>query len=389
MYKILKLNEIAPIINNYLPADKYTIGKDIASPDAILIRSADMHEFKFEDNLLAIARAGAGINNIPVDKCSELGIAVFNTPGANANSVKELLICSMIVMSRNLVPAVVWTGTLKNGSEPVAKLVEKGKKQFVGPELKGKTLGVIGLGAIGNMVANDAHALGMEVLGYDPYITVENAWRLSRGVRRCTSLDQLYTESDYITIHIPLMESTRGYLDKAAFDKMKKGVRILNFARSELVNIPDLIAALESGHVAGYATDFPTEELIGRENVLAIPHLGASTPEAEDNCAAMAAQQLADYLETGTIKNSVNFPDCELPHTGKYRLTVFHLNIANMVSQITNALAGAGINISGMINKSKDMYAYTVIDLDEEPDEKILKKISEIESVIRVRPVNI
>lgn len=385
MYKVLSLNEISPVVNGYLTKDKYTVTKDEAAPEAVLVRSADMHAMELPASLLAVARAGAGVNNIPTDKCAEQGIVVFNTPGANANGVKELVIAAMLTMSRSIVDAVKWAADLTG--EDVPKQVEKGKSQFVGPELKNKRLGVIGLGAIGAMVANDCHALGMEVSGYDPFISVEAAWSLSRSIRRCQSLDALFAESDYITVHVPLVEQTRSMFCAENLLKMKDGVRILNFSRGELVNNADMLSAIKSGKVAGYATDFPTAELLNVPGVLAIPHLGASTPESEDNCAVMAAKQLADYIEYGNIKNSVNYPSCELPYTGRFRITVLHRNIANMVGQITAVLAARGANISDMINKSKGGYAYTIIDLDDKADAKDLEAIGRIEGVMRVRAI--
>ena len=388
MYKISKLNEIASVIDEFLPAERFDVQKEAAAPDAILVRSANMHEMPLGENLLAVARAGAGVNNIPLDACAEKGVVVFNTPGANANGVKELILGTLITLSRNVVDAADWAKTLKGSGDAVGKMVEKGKNSFVGPEIKNKTLGVIGLGAIGTMVANDAHALGMKVLGYDPYISVENAWRLSRGVRHCVELDQLFGECDYITIHVPLIDSTKGLICAESIAKMKDGVRILNFARGGLVKDDDLIAAVQSGKVAGYATDFPSDALIGHKNILCIPHLGASTPEAEDNCARMAAKQLCDFLEYGNIKNSVNYPDCELPHTGHYRLTLLHRNIANMVGQITSLLAKENININNMINKSRNAYAYTLLDLDDAPTAEAIERLNQIEGIIRVRAID-
>ena len=319
MKNILKLKEISPIINDVFPAE-YNLTKECAAPDGIMLRSFNMHEYDLPENLLGIARAGAGVNNIPIDKCTQKGIVVFNTPGANANAVKELVISAMFLGSRKIVDGSEWVKTLK-GKEDVAKLVEKGKSSFVGPEIMGKKLGVIGLGAIGTMVANAAIELGMDVLGYDPYISVDHAWKLSRGVKRITELTELIKESDYITLHVPLTSSNKYMFDEELFGKMKQGCVLINCSRGELVNNEQLIKNVQSGKIARYITDFPCDELIGVDNVICVPHLGASTPEAEDNCALMAAQQLYDYLENGNIKNSVNFPACQQNRSGASRIT--------------------------------------------------------------------
>jgi len=385
MYKIQTLNKIATIGLDELPRDSYEIATEIASPDGILVRSADLHAVEFPASLKAIARAGAGTNNIPIDKCSKRGIVVFNTPGANANGVKELVIAAMLLSSRRIIPGVEWTRALKGKGKEVGPLVEKGKKEFVGPEIKGKKLGVVGLGAIGVMVANDAMALGMDVVGYDPYISVEAAWGLARGVKRATSLDQLLSQSDFITLHVPLMDATKGMLGRDKFAIMKKGVRIVNLARGGLVKTADLKQALAAGIVAGYVTDFPEDELLEEKNVIPIPHLGASTPEAEDNCAVMAARQLKDFLERGNVKNSVNFPNCEMPASGRERIVVGNANVPNMVGQITTVLAADKINIVDMMNKSAGDLAYNIIDVDGGVSEPVVEKLCKIEGVIMAR----
>ncbi len=388
MYAIKKLNSISNVIYDYLPKDKYSISSDLDSFDAIIVRSADCHEIEFPGSLLAIARAGAGVNNIPLDKSSELGIAVFNTPGANANGVKELVLCGMLASSRNVITAIEWAKTLKGSGDQVPKLVEKGKSQFVGPELRGKTLGVVGLGAIGILVANAAAAIGMEVIGYDPFLSVDRAWSISMHTRRANSLEELLSQSDYITLHIPLMDKTKDFISSHEFSKMKKGMVLLNFSRNGLVKHSSLFEAIENGIVEKYVTDFPVEELLDHEKVIAIPHLGASTPESEDNCAMMAAQELSDYLETGAISNSVNLPECVVPPlTAGYRITLIHKNLPNMVGQITNIVARSNINISDMINKSKGEIAYTVLNTDEPIDDSIVDDLKKINGMIKVRRI--
>lgn len=383
MKNILKLNEISPIINDVFPAE-YNLTKECAAPDGIMLRSFNMHEYDLPENLLGIARAGAGVNNIPIDKCTQKGIVVFNTPGANANAVKELVISAMFLGSRKIVDGIEWVKTLK-GKEDVAKLVEKGKSSFVGPEIMGKKLGVIGLGAIGAMVANAAIELGMDVLGYDPYISVDHAWKLSRGVKRITELTELIKESDYITLHVPLTSSNKYMFDEELFGKMKQGCVLINCSRGELVNNEQLIKNVQSGKIARYITDFPCDELIGVDNVICVPHLGASTPEAEDNCALMAAQQLYDYLENGNIKNSVNFPACQQNRSGASRITIHHLNQKNMISKITSKISEEGMNIENFVDKSQGEYAYSIIDIDGMPNGSIADDLMKIEGVIRVR----
>ena len=383
---ICTLNKIAVCGTSRL-GDNYTVTDSMENAAGVMVRSAAMHDMEMPETLYAIARAGAGVNNIPVDACAEKGIVVFNTPGANANAVKELVLAGLFLASRKVVPAIQWAATLKGEGDAVGKLVEKGKSQFAGPEVTGKKLGVIGLGAIGVLVANAAEALGMEVYGYDPYLSVNAAWNLSRSIHHADDLDTIYSECDYITVHVPLMPATKGMINAEAFAKMKDGVRILNFARDGLVNSTDMLAALESGKVACYVVDFPTEEMLGVENVVAIPHLGASTPESEDNCAVMAADELKDYLENGNITHSVNYPDTKAPRTTDNRICVLHKNIPNMLAQISAAVSNEGINISTMINQSKKDYAYTILDVDAAPSAEALAHISAVEGVVRVRHI--
>lgn len=383
---ILTLNKIAACGTERLGAG-YTVGDAVENPEGVLVRSAAMHEMDFPKSLLAVARAGAGVNNIPLDRCSEEGIVVFNTPGANANAVKELVIAGLLLASRKVVPAIEWAHTLKGKGAEVGKLVEKGKGQFTGPEILGKKLGVVGLGAIGILVANAAHSLGMDVYGYDPYLSVDAAWKLSRSVHHAATLEQLFAECDYITLHIPLTPDTRDTINADSLAMMKDGVRILNFARGELVNSDAMLAALETGKVATYVVDFPSDEMINVENVVAIPHLGASTPESEDNCAVMAADELKAYLEQGVIRNSVNFPAMETPKSTAVRVCVLHRNIPTMLAQISTMISEDGINIDTMTNRSKKDYAYTVLDVSTDVAEATLDKIRAIEGVLRVRTV--
>jgi D-3-phosphoglycerate dehydrogenase / 2-oxoglutarate reductase len=381
-FNIKSLNKISKIGTSKF-GENYTIGDQVEKPDAILLRSASMHEMELPATLLSIARAGAGVNNIPIDKCAEKGIIVFNTPGANANAVKELAIASLLLSSRKIVDGINWTKSL---TEDVAKQVEKGKSQFVGPEIEGKTLGVMGLGAIGVMVANAASNLGMEVLGYDPYISVDAAWGLSRAVQKATDLKTIFENCDYVTLHMPLTSETKHIINKDTIAQMKNGVRIINLSRGDLVNDNDMKAALEAGSVGCYVTDFPNETLVGMKNVITIPHLGASTPESEDNCAVMAVKQTKDFLENGNIKNSVNFPSCDLGiSSAQHRITVAHKNIPNMLGQISTSLANDKINIANMINKSRGDYAYTMIDVETTVTEDIITKINNIEGVIKIR----
>ena len=383
---ILTLNKIAACGTDRLGAG-YNVGEAVENPDGIMVRSASMHDMEMPASLLAIARAGAGTNNIPCDKCAEEGIVVFNTPGANANAVKELVIAGLFLASRKVVPAIEWAKTLKGEGEAVGKLVEKGKGAYAGPEIMGKTLGVVGLGAIGRLVANAAQALGMTVYGYDPYISVDAAWGLSGSIIHASSLEEVYANSDYITIHVPLTPDTKGSVNAAAFAQMKDGVRVLNFSRAALVDSDDMLAALASGKVASYVVDFPTDEMIGVENVVAIPHLGASTPESEDNCAMMAADELKNYLENGNIVNSVNYPTLVAPRMGDTRVCVLHKNIPNVLTAISAAVSAQGLNIEGMNNASKKDYAYTIMDVTGDVSDESLEKIKAVEGVIRVRKI--
>lgn len=383
MYKVQTLNKIANIGIDILDTTVYEVASEMQSPDGIVLRSYSMHEMELPKSLKAVARAGAGVNNIPIDKCSEAGIVVFNTPGANANAVKEIVMTGLLISSRKIVQGIEWAKTLKAEKE-VAKLVEKGKGEFVGPEIQGKTLGVIGLGAIGVLVANAANALGMNVIGFDPYLSVDAAWNLSSSVNKATSIETLLPQCDYVTIHVPYMPTTKHMFNKDLFSVMKKGSRLLNFARGELVDDVALKDAIADGTIACYVTDFPNELTVDMDGVIAIPHLGASTPEAEDNCAVMAVQQLKNFLETGNIKNSVNFPNCELATVGKARVSVAHKNIPNMISTITNVFASKNINITDMISKSKGDLAYSIFNLDN-IDESIEKSITAINAVLSVR----
>lgn len=387
MFKIQLLNKIANCGLDLLPKDNYDVSADETNPDGILVRSANMLEMELPKNLKAIARAGAGVNNIPIDRCTEQGIVVFNTPGANANGVKELVIASLLLSSRKILQGISWSQSLKGKGDEVPKLVEKGKSQFEGPEIKSKRIGVIGLGAIGVMVANDACSLGMEVMGYDPYISVNAAWGLSSSVIRATSLDHLLSTCDYITIHVPFTKETKHTLNKEKFAIMKKGVRIINLARGGLVSNEDLLEAIKDETVACYVTDFPEEELLGIDEVITIPHLGASTPESEENCAVMAASQLKDYLETGMIKNSINFPDCDMLPTDKTRIITVHANIPNMIGQMTTILASNKINIADMLTRHKESIGYNVIDIEGELTEEIVDKIRSIVGVKTVRVI--
>jgi D-3-phosphoglycerate dehydrogenase len=387
MFKIQKLNKISVRGLERLPADNYEYATEINNPDAILVRSAEMHNFELPATVKAVARAGAGVNNIPVPKYTEKGVVVFNTPGANANGVKELVIAGMFLASRNITDSVMWAKGLSGKGKEVPDLVEKGKSSFTGPEIKGKKLGLIGLGAIGVMVANDALALGMEVSGFDPYISVDAAWGLSRQVKKAISLDNLIADSDFISLHVPQNDQTKGMLNKEKFRLMKKGVIILNFARGGLVNNTDLNAAIKDGIVENYVTDFPDDELLSMDRVIAIPHLGASTPESEENCAIMAVDQIKEYLEKGNIINSVNYPDCMLPFTGKTRITIANKNVPNIIGQITQILADGGKNIAEMLNRHKNDYAYNIIDIDGNCDEALAKKLLDIEGVIMTRVI--
>ena len=386
MYKIQTLNAISDIIHTQLSADKYTVSKDEPVPDAILVRSAAMHEMQFGKELLAIGRAGAGVNNIPIERCSREGIVVFNTPGANANAVAELVISGLMMSGRKIAEGMDWVKTLKGKGDEVAKLVEKGKSQFVGSELRGKTLGVIGLGAIGAIVANAAsRGLGMNVIGYDPFISVESAWSLSTSIHRAASQDEVIAQADFITFHIPLNDKTRGTINAEMIGKMKDGACILNFSRGELADTAAVLEALAAGKLNRYVTDFPSDDLIGAENVVCIPHLGASTPESEENCARMAAAEIRDYLENGSIHNSVNYPELQLGEPEAVRVLVLHENIPNMISNITAAAAKEGINIENMINKSRKDMSVTAMEMAELPSKHALETLSELQGIIRIR----
>ncbi|PKM94166.1 MAG: 3-phosphoglycerate dehydrogenase [Firmicutes bacterium HGW-Firmicutes-1] len=367
--------------------DDYTIVND-DNADAILLRSYKMHDMELPESLKAVGRAGAGVNNIPLEKCAEKGIVVFNTPGANANGVKELVLAGLFIASRDVAGAIDWGKSLKEQGDKVPKLVEEGKSNFAGPEILGKTLGVIGLGAIGVLVANAACSLGMEVLGYDPFISVDSAWGLSSLVQKATSLEDLYSKCDYITVHVPLMKETEGMIGTASIKNMKDGVRILNFSRAELVNDDEIKLELESGKVAKYVTDFPNSKTFNMPNTICIPHLGASTPESEINCAIMAVNQIREYLENGNIINSVNYPECNIGGCSTVgRVAINHRNIPNMVSQITSIVAGENVNIGDMINKSKKEWAYTVLDVEDAITDKIVKALEAINGVVKVRVI--
>ena len=386
-YQVKLFNKIAAIGTDRFDKAMFEYGDALENPDAILVRSADMLSAEFNPELLCIGRAGIGVNNIPIDRCSESGIVVFNTPGVNANAVKELAVCALLLASRNIVGGIEWVRTLAGEGDAVPALVEKGKSKFVGPELKGKKLGVIGLGAIGATLANIAYRLGMEVYGYDPFITVENAWTMNRLVNRVSSEKEIYENCDYISIHVPLNADTRNKINASTIATLKDGVRIINLARGELVNDADIAEALESGKVGGYVTDFPNAATLAMKNTVCIPHLGASTPESEDNCAVMAVDEVSEYLLNGNISHSVNLPDIYLPKESKYRLCVIHRNIPNMVGMISTALAEVGVNIEHMINKSKKDNACTIIETENEITESVLEKIKSVNGILRVRVI--
>ncbi len=384
MYRIDLLNKISEK-GLSLFSDKYEYRTDIPDPDGILVRSKEMKEMTLPSSVKAIARAGAGVNNIPIDKCSEKGIVVFNTPGANANGVKELVILGMLMACRNVVGGITWAKGLVGEGDKVPDLIEKGKSKFAGTEIMGKKLGVVGLGAIGTMVANTAENLGMEVWGYDPFLSIEAAWRLSRNTKKAPSLDKLLAECDFVTLHVPQNKDTKGFMNTEKFAVMKKGTVLLNFARGGLVDTPSLKKAIADGIVGCYVTDFPDEEVIKTDKVIPIPHLGASTEESEENCAVMAAMQLMDFLENGNIKNSVNFPECSLERSDKARLTISNKNEPGMIEKITRMLADNKLNIADMINKSKGNIAYNIIDVEGDISEGLINKIKSIEGIIAVR----
>lgn len=385
MYNIKTLNKISSIGLDKFDTAKYTYGDNIENPDAILVRSASMHDMEMPDSLLAIARAGAGVNNIPVDACAEQGIVVFNTPGANANAVKELVICGLLLSSRKVTKAIDWCKTIKDEGDNVGKVVEKGKSAFAGPEIKGKTLAVIGLGAIGRLVAEAAVDLGMKVIGYDPFLP-EDA-ELKAGIILNNNLDEIFPAADYITLHVPLTPETKGLVCAETIEKMKDTVRVLNFARGDLANSADVVDALENGRMAAYVTDFPSAKVIGVDGVIAIPHLGASTPESEENCASMGALQIIDFLENGNIKNSVNMPAVSMAKTGVARITIIHKNQPNMIATITDTISKDGINIASFEDKNRGAWAYTIIDLDSEASQQVIDDITAIDGVIKVRVI--
>ena len=386
MFKIKTLNKISNVGLSKFDPEKFTYGDTIENPDAIMVRSASMHETEMPESLLAIARAGAGVNNIPVADCTDKGIVVFNTPGANANAVKELVICGLLLSSRKITKAIDWCKTLKN-DENVGKSVEKGKSAFAGPEIKGKTLAVIGLGAIGRLVANAAVDLGMEVIGYDPFLTDVAAQTLKKEVTVNNELDEIFPLADYVTVHVPLTPETKELICAANIDKMKNTVRILNFARGDLANSADIVAALDEGRMAAYVTDFPSAELIGIDGIIALPHLGASTPESEENCASMGAMELIDFLENGNIKNSVNMPAVSSRRVGVARVTVIHKNQPSMIATITDTFGRDGINIANFEDKNRGTVAYSIIDTDSEVSDKAIDDIKSIDGVIRVRVI--
>ncbi|MBQ8080678.1 MAG: phosphoglycerate dehydrogenase [Clostridia bacterium] len=384
MLKIKTLNAISPVYRNILDGARYLVSAEAEAPDAIIVRSADMHGMPVDASLLAVGRAGVGVNNIPLDELAQKGVVVFNSPGANANAVKELVVAALLMASRRVSEGIQWT--LDNKDDPdIANLVEKGKKQFVGPELAGKTLGVIGLGAIGVMVANTGASLGMKVLGYDPYISVEHAWSLSRSVKHSTDLSEVLKTSDYITLHVPLTDGTRKLLDAAAIEQMKPGAAIINYARDALVDAEAVREALEIGQLRAYVSDFPVPGLVGCRNTVFTPHLGASTPESEDNCVRIVAEELDDYLVRGAIRNSVNYPACDPGRLTMPRVTVLHQNVPNVIGSVTGALAAAGLNIENMVNQSRGAYAYTVLDLSDKPSPDVVAELGRLEAVYRVR----
>lgn len=385
MFRVKTLNKISPLGLSVLDRSRFMVSSEAEDPDAVLVRSANMHDYEFNDALRCIARAGAGTNNIPIERASENGVVVFNTPGANAEAVKELVLCALFLSSRDLIGGTEWVRSLADKGDEVAALVEKGKSNFAGPEIFGKTLGVVGLGAIGAKVANAAEKLGMTVYGYDPYLSVDAAWNLSRNIHHALDLETIYKNCDYITLHVPATADTEGMINSDAISLMKGQTRIINLARGELVNDGDMIAALEQGKIARYVTDFPNGSLVGRKNVIALPHLGASTPESEDKCAVMAAQQLADYLQNGNITNSVNLPTVVMDRNGIMRICVIHRNLPKTINSFLEKIGRENINVENMINKSKGDYAYTVIDASARVHESLADEIRELDGVLRVR----
>ena len=387
MYNIKTINKISPVGLDKLKAKGCNVGEDIAAPDGIIVRSADMHDYEVNPELLGVARAGAGYNNIPIDELAEKGIVVFNSPGANAEAVKEQTVCSMVLASRDVVGSIEWVKSIADQGNKIPTLVEKGKSNFAGPELMGKTVGVLGLGATGALVANACLALDMDVIGYDPFMSVEAAWRLSRDAKRADDIEEIFRNCDYISINIPYNEDTHHMLDAKAFSKMKDGVRIINESRAEIVDDDAMLAAIASGRVGKYVTDFPNEKVVGVENIIALPHLGACTPESEEKSAVMAARELYDYLANGNIKNSVNFPDATLERMGVSRVCILHQNVPTMLNQFLEITCSTGLNVENMINKAYGAYAYAMIDLNSRLDANQVAKIDRIPEVIRVRVV--
>lgn len=386
MFNIKTLNKISAVGLEKFDKSKYAYGDGIENPDAIMVRSAAMHDMEMPKSLLAIARAGAGVNNIPVDRCTREGIVVFNTPGANANAVKELVVCALLLSSRKVTKAIEWCKTIKN-DENVSKSVEKGKSAFSGPELKGKTIAVIGLGAIGRLVANAASDLGMNVIGYDPFLAPAAAETLKKDVQVINELDEIYPKADYITVHVPLTPETKEMICAANIAKMKDSVRIINLARGDLANSADIIAALDEGKMAAYVTDFPSADLIGVDGVIAMPHLGASTPESEENCATMGAEELIDFLENGNIRNSVNMPAASSPRCGKARITIIQKNQPNMIATITDVISKSGMNIENFENKNRGDVAYSILDLDSDDLDSVVAELEKLDGVVRVRTI--
>ncbi len=387
MINVLKLNEISDVVGEVFDNNGYKLVKDCKNPEAIMLRSFNMHDYQLPESVLCVGRAGAGTNNIPVNEYADKGVVVFNTPGANANAVKELVLCSLLLSGRKIVEGIEWVKTLKD-QDDISKKVESGKKAFVGGEILGKKLGVVGLGAIGAQVANAAIELGMKVIGYDPYISIDAAWNLNHNIRKETDLNKLLAECDFITLHVPLVNDTRDMINANSLKIMKDGVNIINCSRGELVNNSAIVSAIKSGKVNRYVTDFASNELIGVENVIITPHLGASTPEAEDNCAVMAAKEIVEFIENGNIINSVNFPTLKSPRTGKMRITVIHKNVSSVISKITDIISKQGVNISSFNSQSDNRpVAYAVLDIDEVIDDTVLEKIRKVDNVIRVRVI--
>ena len=385
MYNIQTLNKISAVGTDIFDKSKYSVSDSPENPDAIMVRSAKMHDMQFGDNLLAIARAGAGVNNIPVERCAEEGICVFNTPGANSNAVKELAICALLLSSRKITEAAAWAASLK-GTPDAPKTVESGKSKFAGPEILGKTLGIIGLGAIGGKIANTAVALGMKVIGYDPYLSVNNAVLLDASVKVVTDINDIYKNSDYISIHVPYTPQTKNTIDTEQIAMMKDGVRLINLARGELINSEAVVKAISDGKIAKYVTDFADDTVLGVENIIVLPHLGASTPESEDNCAVMAANELIEYIENGNIKNSVNLPNASMDATGT-KVCVIHKNVPSLISAITKAVGDKGLNIENMVNASKRDFAYSMMDVIGDVTDDVLNEIKAIDGIIRVRAI--